>query len=190
MAAPPAPGRQVLGISLIVTGTICALAVFGISVVGTFSSVTRFDTDDMKWVRLEPGSYTAYLETAGLFPMNPESAFESVDLLLWHGSGRMLPVYGARTWAGRYTTGRRAGVAIGSFTIDRDGKYVLAATHQGNATLIPPGEIVVARSAGPSALARTALIPLALLGAGVGIGIAILVRRPRPAGSAPTPPRP
>jgi hypothetical protein len=123
-----------------------------------------------------PGGYVVYLEGAGIRTLGFGPTF--VVTLTPVGGGQEIPVreYGV---APAYRLGGHTGSAVGTFRIDRPGRFVLRAERFDEG---PPANVAVGRGLRPAivrALVGAFCVPVAVLLGGTAWAVAALVRRRR-----------
>jgi hypothetical protein len=171
------PLRQSAGILPIVLGAGSGLGYSVFSLVSAFSTPERFDAPGGRDATLEPGDYTAYRETPGVFVagnVRGPDVRVTVSAQDRRGNPTVTPS-GLRV--SRDSTGSRIGVSVTAFRIERKGIYEISASASPGKTL-PAGGIAITRGPGFFGVFRLVLTTLAPVGGGVGGGLVILLKKP------------
>jgi hypothetical protein len=139
--------------------------------VDSFARVPMPGQAELRFER--PGGYVVYLEGEATRRLGFSPAF---GVTLTDSDGTEVPVsrYGLAT---PYNLGGHTGSAIGTFTIDRPGSYVLQAQRLGDG---PPANLAVGRGLRPAivrALATAFALPVLVLVAGTAMALSRAARR-------------
>ena len=166
--------RKTIGILLIVAGATSGFGYLMVALLSAFSTLERFDAPGGHEATLEPGDYTVYWETPGIFVANRSRGPDvQVGIAARDGQGNPM-VNGAGLWVSHYSTGSRIGVSVADFRIERQGVYDVSALAVPGKTL-PAGGIAISRSLGVIGIFRLVLTTLATVGGGVGAGLLLLL---------------
>ena len=185
MAHRPPTWRLAAGIGLILAGVITGATLIILGVTGAFASLLRFPAPGAGDVHLDPGSYTVFWETPGMFVREGTKGADVDFRVVSKAGGRPVGVNTGGLWTSHYSTlDGRVGVSIADFFIDAAGDYtVTAKASKGKA--LGSGGIALTRDLGFLGLVRIIAVPLLILFAGVGAGVFILVKSPKPSAATP-----